>query len=88
MPTIARFYGITIRMCFGEHPPPHFHATYAEGDALIRISTGEILEGSLPPTARRLVAEWTKRQSRGAPGNWERGGTTGRFERIPYGEPD
>jgi hypothetical protein len=26
MPTISQFYGITIRMYFDDHPPPHFHA--------------------------------------------------------------
>jgi hypothetical protein len=28
MPTISQFYGITIRMYFDDHPPPHFHAYY------------------------------------------------------------
>jgi len=28
MPTISVFFGITIRMFFVEHPPPHFHASY------------------------------------------------------------
>jgi hypothetical protein len=26
MPTIAYFYGISIKMYFNEHPPPHFTA--------------------------------------------------------------
>jgi Domain of unknown function (DUF4160) len=28
MPTISQFYGITIRMYFDDHPPPHFHPYY------------------------------------------------------------
>ena len=28
VPTISQFYGITIRMYFDDHPPPHFHAYY------------------------------------------------------------
>jgi hypothetical protein len=37
MPTICRFYGILIQMYFGDHAPPHFHALYAEFEALIDI---------------------------------------------------
>jgi hypothetical protein len=40
MPTIAYFYGIAIRMYLREHPPPHFHAVYAENDATVDIETG------------------------------------------------
>ncbi len=42
MPTLARFYGIVIRMYFlgSEHNPPHIHAIYGEDTAasiLIRV---------------------------------------------------
>jgi len=39
MPTISRFYGILIQMYFGDHLPAHFHALYAEFEALIDIQT-------------------------------------------------
>jgi uncharacterized protein DUF4160 len=26
VPELSRFYGIIIRMFYGDHPPPHFHA--------------------------------------------------------------
>jgi len=35
MPTISRFFGIVIQMFWREHAPPHFHALYAEHEALI-----------------------------------------------------
>jgi hypothetical protein len=35
MPEISRFYGIVIKMFFDDHQPPHFHAEYAEFEALI-----------------------------------------------------
>ena len=60
MPEVARFYGITIKLFFGDHPPPHFHATYGENGALFDIKTLKILEGSLPVRARHLVLEWAK----------------------------
>jgi hypothetical protein len=37
MPTISAFYGILIRMYWDEHGPPHFHALYADYEALIDI---------------------------------------------------
>jgi hypothetical protein len=43
MPTIAYFYGIAIRMYLREHPPPHFHAIYAEHDATVDIKTAILL---------------------------------------------
>ena len=40
MPTISQFFGIIIHMYIrGEHNPPHFHALYAEFEALIDIQT-------------------------------------------------
>ena len=47
MPEIARFYGIIIKLFFGDHPPPHFHAVYGEHNALFNIETLEFKK--LPP---------------------------------------
>ena len=58
MPEISRFYGIIIRMYPGDHPPPHFHAVYAEHEAFIEIATGNILYGHVPGTALQLVRTW------------------------------
>jgi hypothetical protein len=37
MPTISIFYGVVIQMFAGDHPPPHFHAMYAEHEAVIDL---------------------------------------------------
>ena len=58
MPEIARFYGIVIKLFFGDHPPPHFHAIYGEYNALISIESLEVIEGDLPNRAEKLVMEW------------------------------
>lgn len=58
MPEISRFYGIVIKMYFGDHQPPHFHAEYGEHEALISIGTLAIIAGKLPPRAMGMVAEW------------------------------
>ena len=58
MPEVARFYGIVIKIFFGDHPPPHFHAIYGEYNALIAIESLEIIEGDLPSRAEKMVIEW------------------------------
>jgi hypothetical protein len=60
MPEICRFYGIVIQLYYGDHPPGHFHAIYGEQVAKIAIDTLDIIEGSLPPRALRLVREWAQ----------------------------
>lgn len=60
MPTISRFYGILIQMYFADHAPPHFHALYAEFEALIAIQTFEVVRGELPGRAKALVLEWAQ----------------------------
>ena len=58
MPTISVFYGIVIQMYWQEHGPPHFHALYAEHEALIDLRELRVLRGSLPRRAMVLVLEW------------------------------
>jgi hypothetical protein len=58
MPTISQFFGIVIQMFWREHAPPHFHAMYAEHEALIDIRTLEVIGGSLPRRALALTIEW------------------------------
>jgi hypothetical protein len=57
MPTISVFYGVIIQMFWDDHAPPHFHAVYAEYEALIDIRTLEAIEGQLPRRAMSLVLE-------------------------------
>jgi hypothetical protein len=56
MPNISYFYGITIRIYFSEHPPPHFHALYGEHVAQI----DKVISGELPRRALALVRKWRK----------------------------
>lgn len=64
MPELCRFYGIVIRMYFGDHAPPHFHAFYGKHEALIDIHSLAILAGKLPPRAMGLVSEWASLHQR------------------------
>jgi hypothetical protein len=72
VPRISGFYGIVIEMFFADHPPPHFHARYSGDEALIVIETGEVLAGSLPGRALRLVREWLEEHRGELVANWER----------------
>ena len=58
MPEISRFYGISIKMYYGDHPPAHFHAEYSGDQLVVGIDTLAIIAGKLPPRATGLVAEW------------------------------
>ncbi|RLD97645.1 MAG: DUF4160 domain-containing protein [Aquificota bacterium] len=58
MPEICRFFGIVIKMYFGDHSPPHFHAIYGEHQAVIDIRNLVVTGGHLPPRALGLVVEW------------------------------
>ena len=82
MPTIAWFYGIAIRMYVRDHPPPHFHAVYAEHEAFVAIEDGAIMAGSLPRVAARLVKEWTLRHQAPLRENWRRAVAGEPLERI------
>jgi hypothetical protein len=82
MPTISVFFGIVIQMFWKEHGPPHFHALYAEYEALIEIRTLEVLQGSLPKRALAMVLEWAAGHRRKLLENWDRCGRMETPERI------
>ncbi len=55
MPTLSVFYGILIQMFWNDHAPPHFHALYAEDEALIDIGTLQVLEGHLRSSSEAVA---------------------------------
>lgn len=73
MPRISFFYGIIIRMYWNErdHPVPHFHAEYGDHVASIDMN-GDMLAGTLPPRALRLVREWAQLHEDELLANWVR----------------
>jgi hypothetical protein len=60
MPELSRFYGIIIRMFYGDHLPPHFHAVYQSEEIKVNINTLEVMEGSMTRRAQALVLEWAE----------------------------
>ncbi len=79
MPEIARFYGIIIKLFFGDHPPPHFHAVYGEYIGLFDIETLEMIEGDLPIRAKKLITEWATLNKVELKRMWE----TQEFHKLP-----
>jgi len=84
MPVISSFYGIVIKMYFGDHLPPHFHAEYGEFAAQIAIYDFAIVEGCLPPKALALVVEWASINQIEIINNWKSlsEGGVGTFKKI------
>jgi hypothetical protein len=71
VPRLSAFYGIVIYMYRPDHPPPHFHAQYGEHVAQIALGSLEVLSGSLPPRALRLVREWAGLHADELAANWD-----------------
>jgi len=60
MPELCRFYGIIVRMFYGDHLPPHFHAIYQGGRISVNINTLKVIEGNMSRRAQSLVLEWAQ----------------------------
>jgi hypothetical protein len=83
MPEICRFFGISIKMYFADHPPPHFHAEYGEHRAVIEIRTLVVIGGQLPPRALGLVVEWASQHQTELLELWERAQNHQPLHKLP-----
>jgi len=54
-----------------EHPPPHFHACYAEWEAEIDIGTLQVIGGKLPRRQLMLTVEWAFAHRPELQENWD-----------------
>lgn len=59
-------------MYYADHPPPHFHVSYQDAEATLRIDTLEIARGHLPRKAFSLVTEWALAHREELLQNWNR----------------
>lgn len=82
MPEISRFYGIVIKLYFDDHDPPHFHAEYAECEALVSVKTMAVIAGNLPPRALGLVMEWTSMHQKELLAAWSKAKNLEPVEKI------
>lgn len=72
VPTISRFFGISVAMYFDDHEPAHFHARHPEGTAKVRIDTLEVIESKLGRRQLRLVLAWAELHQDKLRENWRR----------------
>ena len=79
MPEITRFYGIVIKLFFGDHPPPHFHALYGEYVGLFDIQTLEMYRRRPPAKSQ----ETGPRMGSVAQKQTERQWTAQEFRKLP-----
>jgi len=70
MPTIAIVDGVKVQMFYNDHIPPHFHATLAGQEALIAISTLDVIRGSLPTAKLRAILAWAREHQSELALNW------------------
>jgi hypothetical protein len=71
MPELSRFFGISIRMYFDDHQPPHFHAIYSGAEAEVGLDPVALLRGRLPRRALGMVMEWAVTHQRELLDDWE-----------------
>jgi hypothetical protein len=90
VPTISRFHGITIRMYFRDHTPPHFPAWASGKKASVRIDPVEVLQGSLDRKHFYLVKRWAETHRIELEDHWDDrlawGSRLGAGHALPPGE--
>lgn len=63
---------LLFSMYYNDHMPPHFHAEYAEHEAIYEIETLDVTRGVLPRRAHALVIEWASLHRTELRDDWER----------------
>ena len=58
MPKLVDIDGVTIKMYFKDHAPPHIHAVYGSEEVLIVIGDGSVYAGGLSSKKLALVQEY------------------------------
>ena len=71
MPELSRFFGISIRMYYDDHNPPHFHAIYGGAEAEVGLDPVALLRGRLARRALGMVMEWAVVHQRELLDDWE-----------------
>lgn len=71
MPVIGKIKGIILRMFFGDHPPPHFHASNNEHEGLFELNDLEMFKGDLNSKDQKEVKKWAKSRQSKLKGMWD-----------------
>jgi hypothetical protein len=72
MPKIAEVEGISIRMFYNDHPPPHFHAELGDHEVLIAIADLRVIAGAALRSMVRKVLAWARLHQAALALDWAR----------------
>ena len=86
MPVISKFFGITIKIHWKDHTPPHFHAYYGKYKIIFNIKTGDKMEGKFPQTGERIVKKWARQYKKELLVSWEQAKKGQEPNKIPEAE--
>jgi hypothetical protein len=82
MPTVSRFYGITVYMNYNDHEPAHFHARHEGQEVSVEIESGNV-EGKMSRKPLQKVLEWSELHTEALRRNWELARSRQPLEPIP-----
>ena len=74
MPILSMFYGIIVMMYYFDnkkHHLPHIHVKYQDDEAVFSLKNGNIIEGKIPNSKRKLVEAWIEIHKDELLANWE-----------------
>lgn len=74
MPVISMFYGLIVMMYYldnKQHKFPHIHVRYGEDEAVFRIPDGELIEGKLPSSKRKIIEAWIEIHQEDLMADWD-----------------
>lgn len=74
MAIISMFYGVIISMYYFDnrkHKLPHIHVKYQGEQAIFTIPEGELLEGEMKASKRKLVEAWIEIHKDELMADWE-----------------
>ncbi|MEX6507159.1 DUF4160 domain-containing protein [Jiella sp. M17.18] len=72
MPTIVVLGSVKITIYADDHHPPHFHVLTAEGDVMVRLSTLQVMAGSIRAKDLRTAMEWATAHREVLEDEWNR----------------
>lgn len=70
MPSISRFYDISIYMYKNDHNPPHFHALCGGYDCIVDINSAKA-KGKFPKDKKKIVEAWATIHRQELMENWD-----------------
>lgn len=74
MPILSMFYGIIVMMYYFDnrkHHLPHIHVKYQDDEAVFSLNDGNIIEGKIPNSKRKLVEAWIEIHKDELLANWQ-----------------